>query len=54
MKRTILLQNVSRREAYAKFEETKSLISDFNKESVRLGGNIRNEKEGWSVIKIDF
>lgn len=53
-KEIIILENGTREEACRKFEETKKSITDFNKESVSMGGNIRNHKEGWSVIKIKF
>lgn len=55
MSREIIeLENGSREEACKKFDELKNTITDFNKETVAIGGNIRNLKEGWSVIKIIY
>lgn len=53
MKKTIImLENGSREEASIKFDEVKNSITDFSKESVSMGGNIFNNEEGWSVVKI--
>ena len=49
-----MLKNGSRDAAYKKFEEVKSTITDFKKESVSINGNLRNSKDGWNVVKIYF
>lgn len=54
MRRYIMLQNGSKDEAYRIFDEIKSSISDFKKESVGISGNLRNHNEGWSVVKIYY
>lgn len=53
-KEIIFLENGSREEACMKFDEIKSNIIDFDKESVSMGGNIHNNKEGWFVVKIIY
>ena len=52
MRKTTMLTNGSRAEAYEKFEEVRKTITDFKKESVSINGNLRNSKDGWSVVKI--
>jgi hypothetical protein len=47
----VILENGSREEACKRFDEVKSTITDFAKESVSIRGNIRNSNEGWNVIK---
>lgn len=47
----ILLENGSREDACIIFDAAKGSITDFTKESVSIVGNVRNFKEGWSVIK---
>ncbi len=47
----LILENGTREEACVKFDEAKDSISDFQKESVSLFGNVRSNQEGWSVIK---
>jgi hypothetical protein len=54
MKKTIILENGSREEACRRFDSIKQSITDFTKESVSIKGNIRNHKEGWKVIKINY
>jgi hypothetical protein len=54
MRNIIILQNGSRNEAHQKFDEVRKSITDFKQESVSIHGDIRNEKEGWSVIKTHF
>lgn len=46
-----LLNSGSREDACIIFDNAKSTITDFSKESVSISGNIRNLKEGWSVVK---
>lgn len=52
MKREVILRNGSKEEAYKKFDEVKGNIVDFKKESVGISGNLRNNNEGWSVVKV--
>ena len=52
--RIVLLENGTRGEACELFDICKSNIKDFTKESVSIFGNIRNPKEGWSVVKTKF
>ncbi len=52
--RIVILTNGTRDEACSIFDATKRSITDFTKESVSISGNIRNHKEGWSVIKTKF
>lgn len=54
MRRTVVLTNGSRAEAYRKFDEVKGSIKDFKKESVGISGNLRNDKDGWNVVKVTF
>lgn len=54
MRKVILLESGSREEACCIFDAAKRDISDFKKESVSMHGNIRNDKEGWSVVKTHF
>lgn len=49
--RIVLLSNGTRDEACSIFDATKRGITDFTKESVSISGNIRNHKEGWTVVK---
>lgn len=51
MRKVIMLENGSRDEACRRFEIVKHSIKDFSKMSVSIHGNIRNDKEGWSVVK---
>ena len=46
-----LLENGTREEACIAFDKCKSGISDFSKESVLIKGDVKNNKEGWSVFK---
>lgn len=52
--RIILLENGTRENACIIFDRAKGSITDFTKESVSIRGNIRNDKEGWSVVKTKF
>jgi hypothetical protein len=54
MKKIILLEDGSREEACQKFDEARKDITDFKKESVSIRGNVRNSKEGWTVVKSIF
>jgi hypothetical protein len=54
MRKQIILQNGSKEEADRMFDEIKSSISDFSKESVTIGGNLRFRDRGWRVTKIFF
>lgn len=54
MRKTVILENGSRDDAYRVFDEVKSSIKDFKKESVGVGGNLRNSKNGWNVVKITY
>ena len=47
----MLLENGSREDACIIFDNAKDSITDFSKESVSIRGNVRNFKEGWSVVK---
>lgn len=49
--RIVLLEDGSREDACVIFDNTKAAITDFSKETVSIHGNIRNDKEGWSVVK---
>ena len=49
--RIVLLEDGTREAACIIFDKAKSTITDFSKESVSICGNIRNIKEGWSVVK---
>ena len=51
MSKILLLENGSREEACIAFNKAKEGISDFSKESVSIRGSMRNQKEGWMVIK---
>ena len=52
--KVIILENGTRDEACSIFDATKRTISDFKIESVSIFGDIRNPKEGWTVIKTKF
>ena len=52
MKRIILLEDGSREDACIIFDNAKGAVKDFTKESVSIFGDVRNPKEGWSVVKI--
>ena len=54
MIKTTILKNGSKDEAYRLFDETKSSITDFKKESIGISGNLRNHNEGWRVVKITY
>jgi len=54
MRREKILKNGSRDEAYKAFDEIKKSITDFKKESVSISGELRNHKDGWSVVKIIY
>jgi hypothetical protein len=54
MRKTTVLENGSKDEAYRMFDEVKSSIKDFRKESVGISGNLRNCKDGWNVVKIYY
>ena len=47
----VLLEDGSREDACIIFDNAKASIKDFSKESVSIMGNVRNTKEGWSVVK---
>lgn len=47
----VLLSDGSRDDACIIFDNAKAAITDFKKESVSIRGNVRNTKEGWSVVK---
>lgn len=47
----VLLSDGSREDACIIFDNAKAAITDFSKESVSIRGNVRNTKEGWSVVK---
>ena len=49
--RIVLLEDGSREDACIIFDNAKGAIKDFTKESVCIMGNVRNTKEGWSVVK---
>ena len=51
MSKVVILENGSREEACKLFDEVKKNITDFNKESVGIRGNIKNSKEGWCVVR---
>ena len=50
----VLLSDGSREDACIIFDNAKSAITDFKHESVSMIGNIRNPREGWSVVKTKF
>lgn len=54
MRKTIVLENGSKDEAYRIFDEVKGSIKDFKKESVGIHGNLRNQKDGWNVVKVHY
>ena len=51
MKNVIMLENGNRAEACMIYDATKRGISDFSVETVSIFGDIKNPKEGWTVIK---
>ena len=54
MKRIVMLENGSRNEACSIFDAAKRGIKDFSKESVSIFGDIKNSKDGWTVIKTNI
>ena len=54
MRGLILLENGTRKEACSIFDATKRSIKDFSKETVSIIGDVKNKKEGWSVVKTKF
>ena len=52
--RIVLLEDGSREDACIIFDNAKGAITDFTKESVCIIGDVRNTKEGWTVIKTKF
>jgi hypothetical protein len=51
MRKQILVENGSKNEAYRVFDEVRSSIKDFKKESVGITGCLRNTENGWYVVK---
>ena len=51
MKNVIMLENGNRSEACMIYDAAKIGISDFSVETVSIFGDIKNPKEGWTVIK---
>jgi hypothetical protein len=54
MRKTMMLENGSRDEAYRMFDEVKNSIKDFKKESVGISGDLKNHKTGWNVVKVHY
>ena len=52
--RLVMLENGTRDEACCIFDAARRGIKDFKHESVSMIGNIRNPREGWSVVKTKF
>lgn len=50
----ILIENVSKDEAYKVFNEVRSTITDCDKGVVVVSGNVENDNSGWSTVKINF
>lgn len=50
----ILIENVSKEEAYKVFDRVRSTITDCDKEVVVVSGNGENDNDGWSTVKINF
>ena len=46
-----MLENGNRAEACMIYDTAKKRISDFSVETVSIFGDIKNPKEGWTVIK---
>ena len=51
MKNVIMLENGNRTEACMIYDAAKGEISDFTVETVIIFGDIKNPKDGWTVIK---
>lgn len=54
MRRQVILQNGTKNEAYKIFDEVKGNITDFKKESVGISGTLRNDENGWNVVKVYY
>ena len=51
MKNVIMLENGNRAEACMMYDAAKRGISDFSVETGSIFGDMKNPKEGWTVIK---